>query len=688
MLSKLIVWINKWYLHVQDAELLTNYWLTKVQKWQSTRGNLDTIRRIKFMRLMVTRYLCGNPILTNSEGISSHADGLPKAFGPILPHIRSKDQNSLRFVLTLLNVSKTIKGQGLPDFKSIIVPPSLNLSEISDEEIDWVIQTFSLKFDQPSWTEPHISTKAGPNGQALISSIKDLQSLPSEVLQLIVKLGGDGLETYMNQIRQLVDFEKWNQTFSSVIRDTSLIRKISLVHDPEAKCRIIGVLDYWSQTVLKPLHDQLNSCLKVFKADCTFNQESFLSKLPPQGPYYSLDLSKATDSFSVEFQERVLARLTSPEYARSWRQLIAGQEFYVPWNGTTIKYECGQPMGAYSSWPMFTLCHHIIVQIAGLRAKHPGFHDYVLLGDDIVLTDEEVVKNYKILIKSVGGSFSEQKSHVSNDTYEFCKRWIHKGVEVTGAPLRAFMSREKYAFQTQHIVDHIERRWCDPSNSMISVAMLTEFFKILGHNGGISQHYASRGFDYYLLPKEKDTEAVRDEKLIQVLNRHYYDILGCNHMTHTSEFTRLFWYQTLCHMKNLVIERGVKSCFQRIQSFMTDNKLFAVLNPGIPQQEGYLTILPPIRVALQNVRELQLAYDRYVEQEWWTAEETLSSFMKKDIDLAFNPESAFQYRNHEMILVKQSKLVKQFTLWLNDYKASRNEALEREDHLELSLIHI
>lgn len=72
---------------------------------------------------------------------------------------------------------------------------------------------------------------------------------------------------------------------------------------------------------------------------------------------------------------------------------------------------------------MFTLCHHIIVQISAMRAGLTvPFKDYALLGDDIVLTNKDVVENYKALIHSVGGSFSETKTHTSLNAYEFAKR--------------------------------------------------------------------------------------------------------------------------------------------------------------------------------------------------------------------------------------------------------------------------
>jgi hypothetical protein len=49
-------------------------------------------------------------------------------------------------------------------------------------------------------------------------------------------------------------------------------RKLSLVLDKESKVRVIAILDYWTQTALRPLHYLILEVLKKFKADCTFDQ--------------------------------------------------------------------------------------------------------------------------------------------------------------------------------------------------------------------------------------------------------------------------------------------------------------------------------------------------------------------------------------------------------------------------------
>lgn len=52
----------------------------------------------------------------------------------------------------------------------------------------------------------------------------------------------------------------------------------------------------------------------------------------------------------------------------------------------------------------------------------PNFHDYIILGDDIVIKNDSVAKEYMRLMRMLGVELSEQKTHVSKDFYEFAKR--------------------------------------------------------------------------------------------------------------------------------------------------------------------------------------------------------------------------------------------------------------------------
>ncbi|CAA0827083.1 Mitovirus RNA-dependent RNA polymerase, partial [Striga hermonthica] len=88
--------------------------------------------------------------------------------------------------------------------------------------------------------------------------------------------------------------------------------------------------------------------------------------------------------------------------------------FEVPWlhsRKEPVAFEVGQPLGLYSSWPLFTLSHHLVVWVAA-ELCYPGrvFRKYALLGDDIVIADEGVHSEYRRLISGLGVDVSVGKT--------------------------------------------------------------------------------------------------------------------------------------------------------------------------------------------------------------------------------------------------------------------------------------
>jgi len=51
-----------------------------------------------------------------------------------------------------------------------------------------------------------------------------------------------------------------------------------------------------------------------------------------------------------------------------------------------------------------------------------NFNQYILLGDDIVIKNDNVAKTYIDILTKLGVEVSLNKTHVSSDTYEFAKR--------------------------------------------------------------------------------------------------------------------------------------------------------------------------------------------------------------------------------------------------------------------------
>lgn len=81
-----------------------------------------------------------------------------------------------------------------------------------------------------------------------------------------------------------------------------------------------------------------------------------------------------------------------------------------------VKYSVGQPMGAYSSWAMLALTHHMIVQASGPSLVRK----YAVLGDDVIVSDD--APNYLTIMTGFGVDISEAKSIISSEFIEFAKR--------------------------------------------------------------------------------------------------------------------------------------------------------------------------------------------------------------------------------------------------------------------------
>lgn len=171
------------------------------------------------------------------------------------------------------------------------------------------------------WSECHFSVKSGPNGQAMFTSFEDLSLLTDKQLSDIKVLGGQEIENFISKIlshddilgKSPLDFIRGQ--YPSV-KSKKTTRRMVFISDPEGKTRTIGVLDYWSQTVLKTIHDSLNGILKGLKCDRTFNQERPVSVNPLQ-PLLSIDLKAATDSFPIEIQWEVIRALYGEKKANA-----------------------------------------------------------------------------------------------------------------------------------------------------------------------------------------------------------------------------------------------------------------------------------------------------------------------------------------------------------------------------------
>jgi hypothetical protein len=433
--------------------------LSFVDNLQECNGSTHAVTVLKCIRLHTTRYLCGAPILTNEIRVGLTPDGFPRRliwtkefFDNLRDSTSLLSSFKVRGALSLLTYSRSIERSKLEYKKN---PPIINFGAITDPQkgrgyrIPWrfvesFVSRFNLKLETPVYDKSllYISTKGSPFGSsvvggpiALVAIAKNYPSLLDSFKQI---MGDLSFEDLIN--RNIKLYQEFPQLLPPICPTLNIsddeFGKLGIVHDPELKTRVVAMLDYYSQFVLRPIHDGLLKLLRSIPCDRTFTQNPFHSWKNSKSKYWSLDLSSATDRFPMSIQFRLMSVIFNKSIAKAWQHILIDREYF--YDQSPFKYKVGQPMGAYSSWAAFTLSHHLVVHWAAYLEGYElgSFKDYIILGDDIVIKDNRVAIRYKRIMYKLGVSISEAKTHVSKDTYEFAKRWIHRGKEISGIPLR------------------------------------------------------------------------------------------------------------------------------------------------------------------------------------------------------------------------------------------------------------
>jgi len=237
--------------------------------------------------------------------------------------------------------------------------------------------------------------------------------------------------------------------------------RLAALDEPAGKVRVVAMVDIFTQWLLHPLHEAIFAFLRQVPTDGTYDQLKPIHRLlkrRPQGPFYSYDLSAATDRLPLSVQKILLSPILTSWGAEVWGTLLVGRPYFILHKDAVsslpdigrgdlrqVNYETGQPMGAYSSWAMLALTHHAIVQWAALRAGvitcgKMWFLDYALLGDDIVIANKLVALEYEVLMKLLGVEIGLHKSLISvrGLALEFAKRFFLNGGDASMAPVAEY----------------------------------------------------------------------------------------------------------------------------------------------------------------------------------------------------------------------------------------------------------
>jgi hypothetical protein len=372
-------------------------------------------------------------------------NGWPKSLS-FLEELSQGNLEQKKLLLSILNISRswTLSGKDrnklIPDYESITKPGRV-LKIIPTGFIKEFVKKNRLSMDKPKFDKKniYISNKAGPIGKATKSAMKTLFSYSYDLMASIFKITDQaGIDYFSSSYK--FNWEKGKNL------KTEKLGKLSFIYDPECKLRIVAIMDYYTQLFLKPIHEGIMNKLHKLPCDRTYTQDPFHKWKDDNERFWSLDLSSATDRFPISLQRRLLSVIYNDnDLANGWHEILSTREFHTP-EGDKLKYSVGQPMGAYSSWAAFTITHHLVLHWCAKLEGYNNFSDYIILGDDIVIKNDKVAKRYIKWMNYLGVDLSESKTHVSNDTYEFAKRWICKGREITGLPISGILNNIKNPF--------------------------------------------------------------------------------------------------------------------------------------------------------------------------------------------------------------------------------------------------
>lgn len=433
----------------------------------SKSGLLFMINYHKKVRQSVVNYLAGSDHRPDGIGLT-RKDRLPAPLGPLLRVIRNQSPSQMRLVMTLLFCTRALKTEPVLSTESIEEPykgkvPSSG--ELGREVFRfWKELGKSKLFRVPrrlKFRSFHFSTKAGPNGPAALSWVQDFSVLDRVTKSALIEMGGWEIDKFFS--KSLVNLKHLKSQVSNSFKGNTKVlatTKLSFFSDREGKTRVIAIGDYFSQTVLRYLHRYLFSILRLIPQDCTFDQGKFKNLLEGQSVFYSVDLTSATDRFPIAFISDLLKGHLPDFYVDAWRSVMVRRGFKTPDN-RYIRYAVGNPMGFYSSWASFALAHHFVVYLACQKVGVPWKTlPYALLGDDIVIANHEVGEAYIALLDDYGVGVSELKTHKSPDLFEFAKRWIYKGVEISPFPISALRETQKRSYLlTTLLWDLSKREW-------------------------------------------------------------------------------------------------------------------------------------------------------------------------------------------------------------------------------------
>lgn len=308
---EIIIWITS-SSEIKESIVILEQ---RIKKLINRSGWDFTFHYLKEVLRSVIRILAGQSAvqLEKSVVVKRDPSGLPTIIPLYLRKIimnngeYSKNRLFIVCILTALSVFRVFPTKPKVKLSSIVKPFNGISRTISDELIKVALKELNIHKLNLKEPKPLIIESSGPNGvkSTWSASIDVLAFLkPKHYFALIHYNGLNWITIWCTSL--MVIALPW-YLILKLITDVDSINlgRLSVVKDQAGKARVIGILNWWLQCSLKPLHEAIFSVLRKLEGiDGTFDQDgcldSFISRLAPGVKFYSFDLSAATDRLPID----------------------------------------------------------------------------------------------------------------------------------------------------------------------------------------------------------------------------------------------------------------------------------------------------------------------------------------------------------------------------------------------------
>lgn len=496
------------------AKILHNL-IVYLLKLEKNHGSLVAVKWLKANHVALQKYLGGDklPSLRDLEPDIP----LPRLYNGLPAIINRRDRRriqqgelkTIQFWLSSFSLYRVLKSEFVPKLKTITGEYTGDKS-YSWEFLDYIDSSprgnfFSRLRGYDQWYD---KINLAPKNVSFIRSSSPSQLISWRgLLTDALYLSRSDLFKYFNNYCSLVRANNFLRMFKEALSlalrlsesGVALAQKCTMVspfgqlafkEEAAGKLRVFALVDVWTQSLLKPLHEELFRLLRLIPNDGTFDQDESVrrsaKKAEISGCAYSFDLSAATDRLPIIFQSALLDRILPVKVGNNWAGLLVMRDYYLPKSKEKygietekVRYTVGQPMGALSSWAMLALTHHYLLQFcASQTRKTMGWYEnYEILGDDLVIFDAEVADFYLDLMTKLGVEINLSKSIVASKkpVFEFAKRTVVAGVNVSGISVKQLISGTSMGSRIANIL-YFANLGLIRTNTVLSI-LLSRYYK-------------------------------------------------------------------------------------------------------------------------------------------------------------------------------------------------------------------